>query len=175
MLKILDKNDFDKLFRLMEISFPTDEYRTYEEQKALLEDPQYRVWARYTQQGDIQGFLAVWVLDTFSFVEHFAVDPNYRNSGIGAAMLSELVEMCPNRICLEVELPEGELACRRIGFYQRNRFVLNDYTYMQPAISQGKNPIPLRIMTYPEGVSEEVFADIRRVLYRKVYGQKDFE
>ena len=51
------------------------------------------------------------------------------------------------RICLEVELPETEMAARRIGFYERNGFYYNDYFYMQPPIAEGRNAIPLRLMT----------------------------
>ena len=36
MLQKLLEEDFDKVYRIMEESFPIDERRTYEEQKALL-------------------------------------------------------------------------------------------------------------------------------------------
>ena len=102
-------------------------------------------------------------------MEHFAVDPKLRNSGTGSGMLQELVKLSKKPVCLEVELPDAELARRRIGFYERNGFVFNDYSYMQPPISKGKSPVPLRIMTYGKAVSQEEFEQIQKSLYQRVY------
>ena len=99
------------------------------------------------------GFLAVWEFESFTYIEHFAVDPVLRNSGTGSAMLQELVRKYQKQICLEVELPEDELTRRRIGFYERNGFVFNEYPYIQPPISKGKSPVPLRIMTYGSAIT----------------------
>jgi len=50
--------------------------------------------------------------------------------------------------CLEAELPETELAARRIGFYERHGFTVNaDYPYFQPALTPGGSPIPLHLLT----------------------------
>ena len=73
------------------------------------------------------------------------------------------------RICLEVEFPDNEISRRRIGFYERNGFVLNNYPYIQPPISEGRNPVPLKIMTTDKGITEEQFNKIRALLYKYVY------
>ncbi|MCI8448180.1 MAG: hypothetical protein HFH30_07230, partial [Eubacterium sp.] len=75
-----------------------------------------------------------------------------------------------HRICLEVELPENDLAKRRIRFYERNGFFLNQYPYVQPSISKGRSPIPLLIMTSGQPVSEKIFQEIKSTLYEYVYG-----
>ena len=36
----------------------------------------------------------------------------------------------------------------------------------------GKSPVPLRIMSYPESITEEQFNDYRKRLYLRVYGYK---
>ena len=147
----------------MQASFSDDEYRPYDEQLALFEEPEYRIYYMPA------GFLAVWEFESFIYIEHFAVDPALRNSGTGSAMLQELVKQYQKPICLEVELPEDELTRRRIGFYERNGFVFNEYPYIQPPISKGKSPVPLRIMTYGEAITRETFEAIKNVLYRSVY------
>lgn len=173
MLQKLKTTDFDKLYNIMETSFPTDEYRPYEEQKALLENPLYHPYVLADEEtGGLKAFIAVWNFTSFSFVEHFAVNPSYRNLGLGSQMLQELQSMLPHQICLEVELPETEMAARRIGFYQRNGFFYNDYPYMQPSISEGRNPIPLRIMTSGQAIALEDFLHIKEVLYTEVYKVK---
>jgi ribosomal protein S18 acetylase RimI-like enzyme len=169
MIEKLKNQDFDQIYYLMEISFPSDEYRTNEEQKALLNNPAYSIYVLYDEVQDIKAFIAVWDFIKFAFIEHFAVHPEHRNGGVGAIMLNELVELLGKTVCLEVEPPDTEIAGRRIGFYQRNNFFLNEYPYMQPPISPGKNAIRLFIMTSGSKVDEETFEQIKGTLYTKVY------
>ena len=163
MLQRINETDFPEIYRIMQVSFSDDEYRPYDEQLALLEEPEYRIYYMPA------GFLAVWEFESFIYIEHFAVDPSLRNSGTGSAMLQELVKQYQKPICLEVELPEDELTRRRIGFYERNGFVFNEYPYIQPPISKGKSPVPLRIMTYKSEITREEFQKMKEILYRRVY------
>ena len=163
MLQRINETDFPEIYRIMQASFSDDEYRPYDEQLALFEEPEYRIYYMPA------GFLAVWEFESFIYIEHFAVDPALRNSGTGSAMLQELVKQYQKPICLEVELPEDELTRRRIGFYERNGFVFNEYPYIQPPISKGKSPVTLRIMTYRSEITREEFQKMKEILYRRVY------
>ena len=163
MLQRINETNFPEIYRIMQASFSDDEYRPYDEQLALFEEPEYRIYYMPA------GFLAVWEFESFIYIEHFAVDPALRNSGTGSAMLQELVKQYQKPICLEVELPEDELTRRRIGFYERNGFVFNEYPYIQPPISKGKSPVPLRIMTYKSEITREEFKKMKEILYRRVY------
>lgn len=163
MLQRINETNFPEIYRIMQASFSDDEYRPYDEQLALFEEPEYRIYYMPA------GFLAVWEFESFIYIEHFAVDPALRNSGTGSAMLQELVKQYQKPICLEVELPEDELTRRRIGFYERNEFVFNEYPYIQPPISKGKSPVPLRIMTYGSAITQDTFEEMKRVLYQRVY------
>ena len=163
MLQRINETDFPEIYRIMQASFSDDEYRPYDEQLALFEEPEYRIYYMPA------GFLAVWEFESFIYIEHFAVDPALRNSGTGSAMLQELVKQYQKPICLEVELPEDELTRRRIGFYERNGFVFNEYPYIQPPISKGKSPVPLRIMTYRSEITREEFQKMKEILYRRVH------
>ena len=182
MLQFTSQSDFSEIYRIMQASFSDDEYRPYDEQLALFEEPEYRVYympaigmervgnhSTGNSTMHAAGFLAVWEFESFTYIEHFAVDPLLRNSGTGSAMLQELVRKYQKQICLEVELPEDELTRRRIGFYERNGFVFNEYPYIQPPISKGKSPVPLRIMTYGSAITQDTFEEMKRVLYQRVY------
>lgn len=182
MLQFTSQSDFSEIYRIMQASFSDDEYRPYDEQLALFEEPEYRIYympaigmervgnhSTGNSTMHAAGFLAVWEFESFTYIEHFAVDPDLRNSGTGSAMLQELVRKYQKQICLEVELPEDELTRRRIGFYERNGFVFNEYPYIQPPISKGKSPVPLRVMTYGKGITRQAFDEMRKVLYRRVY------
>ncbi len=168
-LRKIGVESFDAVFDIMEKSFPDDEYRDYEGQRALFSNPEYSIYVVDGEGGDIKAFISVWDFGGFAYVEHFAVNPEYRNGGIGAQVLESLHELMGKQICLEVELPENELARRRIGFYTRNGFNLNEYDYIQPPMAEGKNPVPLLIMTSKETIDEERFKFLRSVLYDKVY------
>lgn len=169
MIEKLRFQEFDSIYHLMKMNFPCDEYRTYEEQKTLLNNPIYSIYVLRADSQDIKAFIAVWEFNKFAYIEHFVVSSNYRNGGIGTNILNELVELLGKIVCLEVEPPETEMASRRIGFYKRNKFFLNEYSYMQPPISQGKNAIPLFIMTSGSKVDEKTFEKIKSTLYTDVY------
>ncbi|MBO5354866.1 MAG: GNAT family N-acetyltransferase [Clostridia bacterium] len=169
MLTLCNFHDFDQVFALMEKSFPEDERRPFAEQKALLGNPVYKIYGLREAQTVI-AFAAVYQFDTFMFVEHLAVAPSHRNKGLGALILQELGKIAKNRICLEVEPPETEIATRRIGFYRRNGFHLCPCPYVQPAISKGRTPVPLQIMSTNGVLGEAEFEAIRKTLYEKVYG-----
>lgn len=169
----IDINDFDAVFDIMEQSFPDDEYRSYNEQKSLFNNTEYSIYVfRDDNGGLIKAFISIWEFESFVYVEHFAVNPVYRNCGLGGKMLKELKDLFNKIICLEVELPDEEMPKRRIRFYERNNFCLNEYPYIQPPISKGKNEVPLLIMSSRRKINIDEFEEIKKMLYNKVYNVK---
>lgn len=172
MLQKIPIAAFDNAFSLLEESFPLDEYRPYNAQKALLSHPQYSVYILPNEEASgIKALITVWQLETFAFIEHLAVAPACRNQGLGAQMLREIGELLSCRLLLEVELPETEMAKRRIGFYQRNGFTLNQYPYLQPSYGEGRNDVPLLLMTTGGAINQKEFEVIKQSLYKTVYGK----
>lgn len=168
MRLIENKEEFDKVYAIMEESFPEDERRTYAEQRALLDESEYKIYA-FTDGKQIRAFIAIWEFEKAIFVEHLAVSSEYRNAKLGSKILQKLMSESDKMICLEVELPNNEIAKRRIGFYERNGFYLNGYDYVQPPMSEGKSELPLSIMTSQRKIDESEFEYIRSMLYKKVY------
>ena len=164
MLKKMEIKEFDQVYTLMEESFPKDEYRDYQKQKELFQNPEFR---------EIKAFFAAWEFETFIYVEHFAVNPILRNGGVGSRMLKALTEDAEKMIILEVEPPTEEIAVRRVRFYERNGFFFNDYPYIQPSMGEGRKETPLFLMSTERKIDEEEYRMIRNTLYTKVYGKKD--
>ena len=161
--------DFADVWKIMEASFPPNERRTKEKQEELLtKEKKYELFAA-KQEERLLAFLAVWHFEKFTFVEHFAVDKNARNGGLGAAMLQELKKKTPQKIILEVEPPEDEMKERRIAFYKRNGFSYNSYPYMQPAMNEDTEAIPLKIMSTEGELDEDGFLEVKDVLYTQLY------
>lgn len=170
MLIKISESDFEQVFDIMEKSFPTDEYRPFSEQKALFLKKEYSVYGlKCDENNSLMGFISLWEFNDFIFIEHFAVKRDLRNKGLGEKILSLLKNISHKPYCLEVELPENDLSVRRINFYKRNGFFLNEYPYIQPAISKGKSPVPLMIMTSGKPVNEDEFLKIKDTLYKRVY------
>ncbi len=171
MLERITKEDFESFYRLLETSFPPTERRVKDGQRNLFDtETLYRVYGlKNEKKHTVEAFLAVWELDSVLFLEHFAVDPNLRGKGLGSRLLCELAGMTDKPLCLEVEPPLTAVAKRRIEFYKRNGFFLNEYPYTQPSLAKGQPPIPLLIMTYGKAVDQNRFEGIRDELYRRVY------
>lgn len=101
------------------------------------------------------GILFWWDLSDFTFVEHFATISTVRGRGYGNQILNELISVSKKPILLEVEHPEDEISRRRIGFYERMGFVLNDYPYRHPSYQQVEGEfVYLMVMTHPNPITE---------------------
>lgn len=75
-------------------------------------------------------------------------------------------------LVIEVEPPTDEMACRRIGFYERNGLRLwNDVEYVQPPYSPDRHAIELKLMTYG-GISLSAGDKYVKRIHRDVYGVK---
>ena len=71
---------------------------------------------------------------------------------------------------LEVEMPDNEMAQRRIGFYQRQGFALWNYPYLQPPYRQGDDFLPMYLMVYGNLQCEKDVEQVKDCIYREVYG-----
>ena len=156
--------DFPILYQLLEDSFPNDEYRPWEAQQAILSDPRYTLWTN----DERTALISVWKFDDFAFIEHFAVSPRLRNQGLGRQILSEVLISLSGPVILEAELPDTELAQRRLEFYQRNGFFVNPFPYLQPAYAPDRKPVPMQILS-TEPLTRKAFEDAKRTLYSQVY------
>ena len=172
MLELLNVDRFDEMYGIMEYSFPESERRSREGQRKLFADPRYKVAAQSDERGRLEAFLAYWQLEKVTFLEHFAVAADLRGAGLGGRFLDELLTALKKPVLLEAEPPETDIAARRIAFYERHGFVLNGYDYIQPPLGEGRDSIPLKVMTYGEGLTPESFNAIRAEIYAAVYKLK---
>jgi hypothetical protein len=73
-------------------------------------------------------------------------------------------------VALEVEPAElNEDAARRIRFYERLGFHVNDYTYYQPPYDDTKSPLQLKVLSYPNPLTTKEFNDFKELVYVQVY------
>ncbi len=160
------KEDFNEVYAHMEESFPICERRSFIDAKEVLEEENYTLF--HIEEGERIGFISVWNLDGFCFIEHFVIFPKFRNQGFGSKVLS-LAKDKFKRLVLEAEPGVTEIARRRLDFYKRNGFCQNEFKYMQPAYRDGEDDIELVLLSFPKTLNyaEKAVKEI----YAKVYGR----
>lgn len=156
------------LLRLYTDTFPLEERRHPEELISLLnEDSMYFLEILEAEQ--LLGFIIFREFDQFSFVEHFAIFPDYRGRETGSRVLQQLKETS-RPLLLEAEPPTDDTSRRRIAFYQRNGFHILDLPYFQPPYHPGHSPIPMLLMSdKPKWVKEKLQLTVSSI-HKTVYG-----
>ena len=72
-------------------------------------------------------------------------------------------------IVLEVEEPTDDITYRRIAFYQRQGFVLQNVPYQQPPYRKGGKWFPMKLMTLREENFSLKFEIIKESIYKEAY------
>ncbi|QQD84319.1 MULTISPECIES: GNAT family N-acetyltransferase [unclassified Jeotgalicoccus] len=168
MLEKLEDKAFDLVYQLMAESFPESERRTYQGQKDLLKLNNYNILV-LKENDDILAFYAVWENEKYRFIEHLAVNPNYRSRGLGSKTLQAFHDLDNKPVILEVEAPDDETKKRRVQFYEKNGYYLTDFKYMQPKINKDLDTVELVQMTYPRELSTAELTEAKAWLDRTVY------
>lgn len=140
------RKKISRIFSSYEKTFPEDERRDEAQFFALLEHPASFIFSVKNEETSV-GYIILWELNDFYFVEHFEVFEEFRNLKLGSQILAEL-EAKFGQIILESEPSSlNELAARRIQFYLRNGYTVISRDYLQPSYGAGKNPLQLYLLS----------------------------
>lgn len=120
---------------------------------------------------DPVGILTYWTFDDLVYVEHFAIDEELRNQGLGKAVFLNFLSQQTEQVVLEVELPNTEEADHRVEFYASIGFFSNPQPYIQPSYHNDDRSVPMLIMSKYE-LDDDEFEEIKQLLYHEVYGIK---
>ena len=123
----------------------------------------------YNKNGEMVGFVALWMLGDIVFLEHLAIKKEFRGRGYGTKILKDIKQKFPGKVVLEVEPPKDETTIRRIKFYKKAGFHFNEHHYVQPPLGRRKKPVPLKIMSYPKPVPQEKFDYLVRYLHKNIH------
>lgn len=148
--------------------FPPDERREWNQLLDLLYSTQFKLYEIYLQEEFI-GFISVWDLGKFSFIEHFAICAEYQGKGYGTKALNQVISLVGKPFILEVEEPLTEPARKRIAFYERVNFFVNAGSYVQPPYSREKKSIKMLLMSYPLKIESTDFERIKTHIHYQVY------
>ena len=116
----------------LKVSFPAAELKPLRIIQKMVEDGYYRPWCLFDGK-EIVGECFLWLgAPGWALLDYLCVSPRFRNGGVGALMLAEMLAAEPDTVILgESEVPEyapdPDMARRRLGFYARNHARLAGY------------------------------------------------
>lgn len=167
-----DGDDFSFALSLLITAFPRDEYRDPEAWAALTCESEAFSNNLILHGNERVGLLTLWKFAPFVYVEHFAIDASLRGQGLGRHVMEKLLNKAQQPLVLEVEMPETDMARRRIAFYERCGLKLLAYPYVQPPYRTDGQALPMRVMC-THALSQNEFERVRQTLYSRVYGYND--
>ena len=80
-----------------------------------------------------------------------------------------MLDLACKNSTMSQEMPQEEMAQRRIGFYQRNGFTLWENEYYQPPYKAGDSFLPMRLMVHGALDSQKDYEKVKQRIYRDVY------
>ena len=173
MIRFIDVNEktFDKVYDKMKAAFPYEERRDYFDEKECFKNERFKLLEIYDNEIDV-GFTALWIFDSFIFIEHIAIDENKRGKGYGSKAIGFIKETYKKPLILEAEAPETEQQIKRIRFYEQLGFKVNSYNYIQPSYHNAEG-VPLMILSFPEFINEDKFKEFLTETRREVYTMRN--
>lgn len=158
LFDIEDKNDIENVWNIYEESFPQYERRRIETQKKRHDNSYYKpmVILDGKENDKVIGIFFYWDFEDFIFLEHFAINSEFRGEGLGSKMMKEF---CKNNkmIILEIDPLETDIARRRKIFYEKLGFVYNEIYYTHPGYEKDYPEHELKLMTLGSELTEETF------------------
>lgn len=157
---------------IYEESFPPDERREWNQWVELITNQNFSLKEVYFENKLI-GFISLWNLDKFWFIEHFSISKNERGKGFGSMVIKQIQENNLTPTILEVEEPLTNSATRRILFYKQLNFKFLNGSYYQPPYSIEKNKVKMLLMSYSNTIKKPKFKDAKNKIYQTVYNYSD--
>lgn len=166
-----NKSEVEFFEKLYLESFPRNERRPISEELDLIANNEIFSADIILDNEQPVGLLTYWLLDGFVYVEHFAIKPECRSKGYGRIALDNFKNNLSQPIILEVELPDTEIAVKRIKFYESLNFRLWNVDYLQPPYEAEFAPFPLKIMSHGQIDIENqaVYQNVKDNIYKKAY------
>ena len=160
----------DKLVSLYLEAFPENERHSEENfTKIIGSNPKFRCNAVLMNK-EFVGFFNSWNFDFFLFAEHFAILAAIRGNKLGEKVMNMMKQGVDVPVVFEVELPDTEIAVRRIEFYHRLGYEIVPVDYLQPPYNKEENYHPLYLMTDNVDFVLDNFEKIKDTIYKNVYG-----
>ncbi|MGP2656840.1 GNAT family N-acetyltransferase [Malaciobacter sp. WC5094] len=161
IIDIKDKDLFTKAWSLYENSFPSIEKRSLLEQETLMNNKIYKPLA-FIEDDMIIAILFYWDFKPYSYIEHFAVNDKLRGMSYGSKILENFLQDKKD-VILEIELISDEISHKRLKFYEKFDFKINEFKHYQVPFRKNQKDLELLLLSYKRKLSFDE--------YKKLYSQ----
>ena len=143
-------------------SFPIFEQRTLESQIEALKDDRYN-WIVICDESVVVGILLYWEFDKYKYIEHLAIYSELRGKSYGSKIL-EIFCRDNKTIILEIDPPIDEIALKRLKFYSKIGFMLQEFNHIDPPYRNGYEGHSLKVMCYNKNLEEYEYNEFNEFL-----------
>lgn len=159
-----NKNDpfFNKAWQLYIESFPLEERRTLMEQEQLLNKKNYKMLC-YIKNDILLSIVFYWKISSYTFLEHFAINSSLRGQSYGSKILEKFIENNEN-IVLEIEPITDKISEKRLKFYEKFNFVVNNYEHYQIPFRKGEKELRLLLMSQEKPLLDNEYKELYKQL-----------
>ncbi|KEQ30734.1 hypothetical protein N180_10310 [Pedobacter antarcticus 4BY] len=162
--------NLDYVFKLYTSAFPISERRDWPQLLSMIGNRREMDLNLILEGDRIIGFVILWHLRGWDYIEHFAIDPDQRGKSYGEKVMQMLLK--DTRLILEVEPPETTDAVRRIRFYEKLGLYCLEVPYQQPCYRDPEREYKLILMSnYPQE-SVDLYLSVIKEIKEKVYGRQ---
>lgn len=159
----------DYVFKLYTSAFPIQERRDWTQLLGMIGNIREMDLKLILVEDQVIGFVILWRLTDWDYIEHFAIDPAQRGKRYGEHVMQMLLKN--SRLILEVEPPETTDAIRRIRFYEKLGLYCLEVPYQQPCYRDPEKEYRLILMSnYPQE-SPDLYLSVIKEIKEKVYGR----
>lgn len=174
---------FEELYRIYADALPKREQKKRVEIEALVARPDYRFLA-IEENGTVISFAIVQISSSqpIALLEYMATDSSRRNTGVGAHVFGEVVNLVDTRTLIveadserETDADDLAIRVRRKNFYRRlGCRQLKDVHYILPLPGEGDPPL-MDLLAFrknmPRSVARDDVKQWLAAIYAEVYAQ----
>ena len=129
------------------VSFPIHEQRTEAQQQAAFADDHYHLLV-LIESDNLLSFIAYWDFSDYVYIEHLAVNPQFRGQEIGSKMLIAFAEKVEKTVLLEIDPLVDDISKKRLRFYKKLGYMVNPYEHFHPAYNPDYLPHQLLLLSH---------------------------
>ncbi|PID94223.1 MAG: hypothetical protein CSA95_04080 [Bacteroidetes bacterium] len=170
MIKIKSNSRDERLFsmtwELYRKSFPVEEQRPLNKHLQAMCNSKFHPYIYTTEEADLLAICFYWDFHDFKYLEHFSVNPNYRNRGIGSEIIRSFNED-KYPVILEIEPPIDEISKQRLKFYERNNFKETGYIFKQLKYQKNNKDVLLELLCNKE-MNGDFFQKFQHTIYHEL-------
>lgn len=169
--RITDVQDkwYKPFAEIYKVSFPVHEQRNELQQATAFSDSRYHLIIT-TEDEKLLSFIAYWDFDEYVYIEHLAVNPQFRGRNIGSQALNDFAGLVANTVILEIDPLTDDVSKKRLGFYEKLGYKLNTYRHFHPPYNPQFPPHELLVLSLHRELSREDYNRFERDLREVVMG-----